>query len=440
MIIMQNKQTNPNLPSRESWEAVKRDLGIVINPDEVERDAKAAQRVTARKEETQIRLPMIIEQEADYEESNNIAKKHNGALIKLERLPQLLNDPDFVESIESTESYKRDGYIRFWIDTVGTNLDGHYRMNPQGKTLDEMFTFISDSFDINVEKIPHNERAHFRKRNQPLSVNVRRSDFEYWRLIVGDLSPSFVAPVVVVEQASVQPVAIRQRIIKFPSNTLPPPQALKYRYPIKRINLNQMPKAIWEAVKRGLGIVINTEQIERDAKAAQRVAARKEETQIRLPMVIEQEADYKKSKDIAKKHNGALIKLERLVQLLNDPDFVESIEGTESYKTHGGTSFCIATKNVNLKGHYRMNPQGKTLDEMFTFISDSFDEKVEKIPFNERAYFLIEDWPLYVIVNRSGVGKERLYVYGEEFNTVNVLMVVVVDQDQAESATTPATP
>ena len=208
----------------------------------------------------------------------------------------------------------------------------------------------------------------------------------------------------------------------------------------KQTNPNQMPKETWEAVKRGLGIVINTEQIERDAKAAQRVAARKEETQIRLPMIIEQEADYKKSKNIAKMHNGALIKLERLVQLLNDPDFVKSIEGTESHKTHGGTSFCIATKNVNLKGHYRMNPQGKTLDEMFTFISDSFDEKVEKIPFNERAYFLIEDWPLYVIVNRSGVGKERLYVYGEEFNTVNVLMVVVVDQGQAESATTPATP
>ena len=204
MIIMQNKQTNPNLPSRESWEAVKRDLGIVINPDEVERDAKAAQRVTARKEETQSRLPMIIEQEADYKKSKNIAKMHNGALIKLERLVQLLNDPDFVKSIEGTESYKTDGYTWFWTDTVGTNLDGYYRMNPQGKTLDEMFTFISNIFDEKVEKIPHNERARFWKGYWHLSVNVNRSDIDVRRLIVGDLSPSRVAPVVVVEQGQAE--------------------------------------------------------------------------------------------------------------------------------------------------------------------------------------------------------------------------------------------
>ncbi len=200
MIIMQNKQINPNQMSKETWEAVKRGLGIVINQDEVERDAKAAQRVAARKEETQIRLPMIIEQEADYEESKNIAKKHNGALIKLERLVQLLNDPDFVKSIEGTESYKTDGEIWFWIGIVGTNLDGFYRMNPQGKTLDEIFTFISDIFDEKVEKIPHNERARFWKGNWPLSVNVRRSDIDVRRLIVGDFRPSFVAPVVVVDQ------------------------------------------------------------------------------------------------------------------------------------------------------------------------------------------------------------------------------------------------
>jgi hypothetical protein len=202
-----------------------------------------------------------------------------------------------------------------------------------------------------------------------------------------------------------------------------------------------MPKETWEAVKRGLGIVINTEQIERDAKAAQRVAARKEETQIRLPMIIEQEADYKKSKNIAKMHNGALIKLERLVQLLNDPDFVKSIEGTESYKTDGYTWFWTDTVGINLDGLYRMNPQGKTLDEMFTFISDSFDRNVEKIPFNERARFWKGNRPLSVYVGGSNVFDMRLYVYGYnyEFNNLDV-PVVVVEQGQAESATTPATP
>ncbi len=188
---------------KETWEAMKRSFGIKINQDEVERDAKAAQRVAARKEEqieTQIRLPMIIEQEADYEESKNIAKKHNGALIKLERLVQLLNDPDFVKSIEGTELYKTDGEIWFWIGIVGTNREGYYRMNPQGKTLDEMFTFISNSPDRKVKKIPFNERAKFWKGNQPLFVFVRRPDIDVRRLIVGNFSPSFVAPVVVVDQ------------------------------------------------------------------------------------------------------------------------------------------------------------------------------------------------------------------------------------------------
>ena len=202
-----------------------------------------------------------------------------------------------------------------------------------------------------------------------------------------------------------------------------------------------MPKETWEAVKRGLGIVINPDEVESDAKAAQRVTARKEEqieTQIRLPMIIEQEADYEESKNIAKKHNGALIKLERLVQLLNDPDFVKSIEGTESYKTHGDTWFWTGTKGTNLDGFYRTNPQGKTLDEMFTFISDSFDEKVEKIPFNERARFWKGNWPLSVNVRRSDFNVRRLFVVGYRLDLL--ALVVVVDQDQAESATTPATP
>ena len=209
----------------------------------------------------------------------------------------------------------------------------------------------------------------------------------------------------------------------------------------KQTNPNQMPKETWEAVKRGLGIVINPDEVESDAKAAQRVTARKEEqieTQIRLPMIIEQEADYEESKNIAKKHNGALIKLERLVQLLNDPDFVKSIEGTESYKTHGDTWFWTGTKGTNLDGFYRTNPQGKTLDEMFTFISDSFDEKVEKIPFNERARFWKGNWPLSVNVRRSDFNVRRLFVVGYRLDLL--ALVVVVDQDQAESATTPATP
>ncbi|MDE1859011.1 MAG: hypothetical protein KGH67_00605 [Candidatus Micrarchaeota archaeon] len=144
----------------------------------------------------------VIEQEADHQRSGDIAREHNGTRIRLERLPQLLNDPNFVESIEGTQSYKRDGYTWFWTDSVGTNLSGYYRINPQGKTLDEMFTFVSDSIDRNVEKVPFNERAYFWKGPLPLSVVVRRSGVYFGRLnVVGYYRLDNVAPVVVVEQA-----------------------------------------------------------------------------------------------------------------------------------------------------------------------------------------------------------------------------------------------
>ncbi|MDE1768144.1 MAG: hypothetical protein KGH64_01900 [Candidatus Micrarchaeota archaeon] len=157
--------------------------------------------VRTRAREVETVLPKVVERKADYQRSGDVASEHNGTRIRLERLPQLLNDPDFVKSIEGTESYKRNGYTWFWTDTVGTNLSGYYKINPQGKTLDEMFTFISKEFDSKVQAVPFNERAYFYKGNQPLSVAVGGSDVYGRRLFVdGDGRLVSVAPVVVVEQ------------------------------------------------------------------------------------------------------------------------------------------------------------------------------------------------------------------------------------------------
>ncbi|MDE1833930.1 MAG: hypothetical protein KGH64_01180 [Candidatus Micrarchaeota archaeon] len=162
--------------------------------------------VRTRARDVETVLPKVVEQSADYQRSGEIASSHNGTRIRLERLPQLLNDPDFVKSIEGTGSYKRDGYTWFWTDTVGTNLSGYYRINPQGKTLDEMFTFISDSFDRKVEKVPFKERAYFWKGNRPLSVGVWRSGVDGGRLGVDGYDRlDVVAPVVVVEQVRAKP-------------------------------------------------------------------------------------------------------------------------------------------------------------------------------------------------------------------------------------------
>ena len=159
-------------------------------------------RTRAREVETV--LPKVVEQMADYQRSVDVAREHNGTLIRLERLPQLLNDPDFVKSIESTESYKRNGSVWFWTDTVGTNLNGYYRINPQGKSLDDMFRFISASLDTKAKEVPFNERAYFWIGNYPLSVGIRGSDSDYGRLVVyGDDGLDNAAPVVVVDISAI---------------------------------------------------------------------------------------------------------------------------------------------------------------------------------------------------------------------------------------------
>ena len=164
--------------------------------------------VRTRAREVETVLPKVVEQKADYQRSGDVASEHNGTRIRLKRLPQLLNDPEFVKTIEGTESYKRNGYTWFWTGTVGTNLSGYYEINPQGKTLDAMFTFISKEFDSKVHAVPFNKRAYFWKGHQPLSVVVGGSGVYFERLNVPGLARlDSAAPVVVVEQDQAAKVA-----------------------------------------------------------------------------------------------------------------------------------------------------------------------------------------------------------------------------------------
>lgn len=130
--------------------------------------------VRIRARETETVLPKVVDQRSDYQISLDVASEHKGTLIEVERLPQLLNDSAFIKAIKDTESYRRDGSICFWTGTIGTNLNGYYRMNPQEKGLDEMFTFISEEFDSKVNAVFLDSIAHFRKGNQPLLVVVGR--------------------------------------------------------------------------------------------------------------------------------------------------------------------------------------------------------------------------------------------------------------------------
>ncbi len=111
-----------------------------------------------------------------------------------------------------------------------------------------------------------------------------------------------------------------------------------------------MPKETWEAVKRSLGIEINTKQIERDAKAAQRVAARKEESIYFDLKIIKQPAYYEESINILKE-NG-LRPLTCREALSRAPELIEKLKGE---------NFFLAEKIRKFMICYAYNEHGELL-------------------------------------------------------------------------------
>ncbi len=132
----------------------------------------------------------VLEKKADFGQSG----AQEGGVKSLERLHQLIHDPEFVKNIENTEFYKRNGYAWFWTGIKGTEKARYHRITSQG------FEFISNNYDAAVKKVPHNELAYFYKGSNYLSVGVRRSDVDYGRLLVDGFDGlDGVAPVVVVD-------------------------------------------------------------------------------------------------------------------------------------------------------------------------------------------------------------------------------------------------
>lgn len=158
--------------------------------------------VKVRADEVKRVLPQSVETGTGHQRTGDVASEHNGTIIKLESLPRLLNDPEFVKSIEGAASYQTDGYVRLQVDTSGTKLRGFYKMNSDGKTLDEMFTFISDSFDSNVEKVPFKDRVVFCKGGGLLPLIINSPAFDSRNKPTHGNSPAAAASEMVVEPPS----------------------------------------------------------------------------------------------------------------------------------------------------------------------------------------------------------------------------------------------
>ena len=182
-------------------------MEIIISVGDVMSNATSTRKVGST-------APSVFEEAKNYNKSRDFARGQNGSLItSLERLHELFNDKEFVKSLENTAHYNKKGYVWFWTDIQGTDLNGYYRRNPSGKALEEMFQFIAKGW-LTVRKmrdkkeIKEDEISYFFKCKRALSVSVKGPG--WWRLSVGAVKTvGAAAPAVVVEQAQApsKPVA-----------------------------------------------------------------------------------------------------------------------------------------------------------------------------------------------------------------------------------------
>ena len=148
-------------------------------------------------------LPEIIEHEADARLSKIIARSYGGHLIELERVPELILDIKFMDKIKKTSTYSKYGDVWFWTGTVGTELNGYYKINPEGRDVKDRFVPIkrdsSRSGIYNCRQI-----ALFLRGDEQLSVSIISTSTFAGRDITvsGAFRDSMHAPLVVIDNAN----------------------------------------------------------------------------------------------------------------------------------------------------------------------------------------------------------------------------------------------
>ncbi|MDE1768671.1 MAG: hypothetical protein KGH64_00050 [Candidatus Micrarchaeota archaeon] len=136
----------------------------------------------------------IHELSAGFEESKKVGK-----LFTLEEFPKVFNS--LVNGLENTKAYKLNGYVFFYLDTIGTNMNGYYKFNPAGKTVQEMFQQVSE---MEYRHLPFENQSYIHGGSMPLRVFLEHDSFIHGgRLnVLGDGRLGGVAPVVVTKHPS----------------------------------------------------------------------------------------------------------------------------------------------------------------------------------------------------------------------------------------------
>lgn len=113
--------------------------------------------------------------------------KKAGELLTFEDLPTYLKP--LIGELEKTKSFKQRGFVRFYINTMGTGMKGPFEFEINGRTVAQMFQPVTkDRFG----SLQPERRAYFFNGGgeRPLTVELRRaSDSNDVRIVIGaDLS------------------------------------------------------------------------------------------------------------------------------------------------------------------------------------------------------------------------------------------------------------
>ena len=102
MIIMPNQRINPDQMPKETWEAVKRGLGIEIDKGKIEREVNAAQRVRAREEKNpEYKILRTLSRGASLFDALRIAENEGKTMLSHPQFQSITEDPELYEKYRS---------------------------------------------------------------------------------------------------------------------------------------------------------------------------------------------------------------------------------------------------------------------------------------------------------------------------------------------------
>ena len=124
---------------------------------------------------------------------------------QFEHADDFLTFPEFVsaftaivEGLENTNFYKNHGYVWFYLNSTGLKTQGYFKLNPAGKTIEEMFIPVSTN---EYSRLPYRERAYFLPGEQRMRIYLGHDPRACRaRIVVGHNKPQYPAPAVVVKQ------------------------------------------------------------------------------------------------------------------------------------------------------------------------------------------------------------------------------------------------